>query len=98
MMQEFRAAGGSVAMITHDMRLVGEYADSLLVLAKGRAMYSGTPGDFFSRPEVVVAAGLSVPTLGRVAAGLQRVAGTPAGLFSVEAFLSRAGASGSEGR
>jgi energy-coupling factor transport system ATP-binding protein len=97
MMQEFRATGGSVAMITHDMRLVGEYADSLLVLAEGRAVYSGTPEDFFSRPEAVAAAGLSVPALGRVAAGLQLVAGTPAGLLSVEAFLSRAGTNGGEG-
>ncbi len=44
MMQAFRAGGGTVAMITHDMRLVAEYADSLLVLAEGRALYSGRSG------------------------------------------------------
>jgi energy-coupling factor transporter ATP-binding protein EcfA2 len=87
MMQEFRADGGTVAMITHDMRLVSEYADSLLVLAAGRSVYWGDPAGFFSRPELVKAAGLSVPALGRVCTGLRDLAGTPDGLLTVRAFL-----------
>jgi energy-coupling factor transporter ATP-binding protein EcfA2 len=92
MMQEFRAGGGTVAMITHDMRLVSEYADSLLVLAGGRGVYAGTPADFFSRPALVEASGLAVPVLGRVCAGLREEAGTPEDLLTVPAFLEAAGA------
>ena len=84
-------------MITHDMRLVGEYADSLLVLAKGRAMYSGTRR-FLLPARSGSGCGAVCAHARAGSGGLQRVAGTPAGLFSVEAFLSRAGASGSEGR
>lgn len=95
MMQEFRSSGGSVIMITHDMRLVGEYADSLLVLVAGRSVYSGTPEGFFSRPEMVEASGLATPALGRVSAGLRLSSGIPDGLLTVGAFLSSAGRNGS---
>lgn len=82
-------------MITHDMRLVGEYADSLLVLVAGRSVYSGTPEGFFSRPEMVEASGLATPALGRVSAGLRLSSGIPDGLLTVGAFLSSAGRNGS---
>ena len=94
MMQEFRAGGGTVAMITHDMSLVSEYADTLLVLAGGRSVYAGSPGDFFSRPEEVETAGLAVPALGRVSLRLRDTAGTPNGLHTVRHFLIAAGLGG----
>jgi energy-coupling factor transport system ATP-binding protein len=96
MMEEFRAEGGTVAMITHDMRLVSEYADSLLVLAAGRTVYSGDPGGFFSRPDLVAAAGLAVPTLGRVCEALREREGTPRGLLTVHAFLGALGTGSSD--
>ncbi len=92
MMQEFRAGGGTVAMITHDMRLVAEYADSLIVLAEGRVVYAGRPAGFFSRPALVAAAGLAVPALGRVAAGLQKLVGAPEGLLTISHLTRVAGA------
>jgi energy-coupling factor transporter ATP-binding protein EcfA2 len=91
MMQEFRAGGGTVAMITHDMRLVAEYADSLLVLAEGRVVYSGRPAGFFSRPALVAEAGLAVPALGRVAAGLHELVGAPEGLLTIADLIRVAG-------
>lgn len=94
MMQEFRAEGGTVAMVSHDMRLVSEYAESLLVLSEGRAVYLGSPEGFFSQPGLVEASGLAVPALGRVCAGLHALAGTPEGLHTLEAFLQLAGSAG----
>ncbi len=91
MMNEFRLGGGTVAMITHDMRLVAEFADSLIVLSRGRPVYSGSPERFFSQPDLVEASGLAVPVLGRVCTGLREVAGTPEGLLTVGRFLSAAG-------
>jgi energy-coupling factor transporter ATP-binding protein EcfA2 len=96
LMQEFRVGGGTVAMITHDMRLVSEYADSLLVLSGGRALYAGSPEAFFSRPSLVEAAGLDVPTLGRVCAGLHERAGTLAGLLTARDFLRAAARDGGD--
>jgi energy-coupling factor transporter ATP-binding protein EcfA2 len=96
MMQEFRGEGGTVAMVTHDMRLISEEADSLVVLTEGRSVYAGAPGDFFSQPESVEAAGLAVPALGRVSAALHEAAGTPEGLLTVKGFLRAAGSAGVE--
>lgn len=97
MMQEFRAGGGTAAMVTHDMRLVAENADSLVVLAEGRSVYTGIPGGFFSQPELVEAAGLAIPALGRVSAELHETAGTPDGLLTAEAFSRAAGIAGAVG-
>jgi energy-coupling factor transport system ATP-binding protein len=91
MMRGFRGGGGTVAIVTHDMRLVSEYADSLLVLAEGRSVYAGIPGSFFSQPELARAAGLAVPALGRVSTDLHKTVGTPNGLLTVDAFLHAAG-------
>jgi len=92
MMEDFRAGGGTVVMITHDMRLIAQHADELLVLAAGRSVYFGTPADFFSRPGLVERSGLAVPALGRVSVGLHLAEGTPLGLLSVRAFVGDAGA------
>ena len=93
MMREFQAEGGTVAMVSHDMRLVAENAGTLLVLHEGRAAYVGSPEGFFSQPELVEASGLAVPALGRVSAGLSESSGTPADLHTISAFLEAAGAS-----
>ena len=91
MMGRFRADGGTVVMITHDMRLVSEYAEELLVLSEGRLVYAGPPGDFFSRPQLVEQAGLVVPVAGQVADALLGEAGVRAGLVTVRAFVEAAG-------
>jgi energy-coupling factor transporter ATP-binding protein EcfA2 len=95
MMQAFRAGGGTVIMITHDMGLIASHADGLLVVKAGRAVYSGTPRGFFSEPGLVEASGLATPALGRVSTGLHLAEGTPRGLLSVDAFLELAGTQGS---
>jgi energy-coupling factor transport system ATP-binding protein len=98
MMEEFRAGGGTVAMITHDMRLVGEYARSLLVLSGGRVAYEGTPDGFFSQPGLVDSTGLAIPALGRVSGGLRELAGTPRGLHTARDFLRAAARRGGAAR
>ncbi len=70
LMQDFQAGGGTVLMITHDMRLVAEYADWLLVLRGGSLVYEGEPEGFLARPAAVEKAGLRTPALGGVCAAL----------------------------
>ena len=89
MAEEFRAGGGTVVMITHDMRLVAEYADRLLVLTGGRSVFLGTPEEFFSHPATVEAAGLALPVLARVSAGLLGQAGGT-GPATLSSFLCAA--------
>jgi energy-coupling factor transport system ATP-binding protein len=91
MMREFNAVGGTVVMITHDMRMVAEYATSVLALAGGRVVYSGEPAGLFSRPEVVEAAGLAMPAIAGLSLLLRADENTPIGLSTVGAFLEAAG-------
>ncbi|HSL26322.1 MAG TPA: energy-coupling factor transporter ATPase [Acidimicrobiia bacterium] len=55
--------GAAVVFITHDMRLVAEYADRCAVLADGEIVYEGTPPDLFDSPEVLARAKLKAPPI-----------------------------------
>jgi energy-coupling factor transporter ATP-binding protein EcfA2 len=97
MMRDFRAGGGTVAMITHDMRLVAEYANSLLVLAGGRALYVGDPAGFFAQPGLVEAASMAMPAVAQVGLRLQDAEGIRGGLLTARAFLDGAGRADAQG-
>ena len=91
MMQELRSEGRAMAMITHDMRLVAEHADRLLVLGEGRVVFEGSPLEFFARPDEVEAAGLEMPSPGMVSAVLNEEHGSVNGLHTIAGFVAAAG-------
>ncbi len=91
MMHELRSEGRAIAMVTHDMRLVTEHADRLLVLSKGRLVFQGSPSEFFARPDEVEAAGLEMPSPGKVSAVLTEEEGIANGLHTIAAFVAAAG-------
>ena len=91
MMHSLRAEGRTVAMVTHDMRLVAENADSLLVLNGGKVMFSGTPGELFRRPVEVEKAGLAMPVLGQVSHLLHGQEDTADGLHTQDLFCRALG-------
>ena len=68
---ELRADGASVIMITHDMRLVAEYATSVLLLSHGRNLFYGRPADLFQRTDLLLEAALKEPPVCAVARGLR---------------------------
>ena len=82
-------AGRAIVMVTHDMDLIAEHAQRLLVLRDGALVFDGTPRRFFADHAAVSAAGLSVPFPARVASLLGREAG-PA-LLTVADYLAAAG-------
>jgi energy-coupling factor transport system ATP-binding protein len=61
-MEEIRARGVGIVMITHDMRLVQEYATRVMVMSEGRAIYDGDPSRLFASTELLEEANL-MPTL-----------------------------------
>jgi energy-coupling factor transport system ATP-binding protein len=63
LLADLHRRGVTLLMITHDMRLVAEYAASAIVLDEGRVIYTGTPGELFARPEVMEAARLVLPPM-----------------------------------
>ena len=58
LMEEIRARGIAVVMITHDMRLVQEYAGRVLVMSEGQIHYEGSPAELFHQEDVLRQANL----------------------------------------
>jgi energy-coupling factor transport system ATP-binding protein len=58
LMREIRAQGVAVVMITHDMRLVQEYAERVVVMSEGRILYDGPSSGLFDRDELLAQANL----------------------------------------
>jgi energy-coupling factor transporter ATP-binding protein EcfA2 len=58
LMQSIRARGVAVVMITHDMRLVQEYAERVVVMSDGRIIYDGQSSGLFERTDVLNQANL----------------------------------------
>ncbi len=54
--------GIAVVMITHDMRLVQEYAERVIVMSEGLIYYDGTPAGLFEKSDILEQANLR-PTL-----------------------------------
>ncbi len=91
LMHEFKEAGGTVVMITHDMRIVAEHASRVVVLGAGTVLYSGTPGGLFAQPDLVHEARLSLPALAPVGSRLLSANAAEAGLLTARGFLQAAG-------
>jgi energy-coupling factor transport system ATP-binding protein len=53
--------GTTVLMITHDVRLVAEWAQRALVLSRGRLLFDGAPADMFADPVLLAQSGLLTP-------------------------------------
>ena len=67
-----REKGTAVVMVSHSMDEVAENVDRIIVLADAGVVMSGTPHEVFSRAEELVAVGLNVPQVTRVAMELRR--------------------------
>lgn len=55
--------GAAVIFITHDMRLVAEYADRAAVLSSGEIVFDGSPQELFASTEVLDRARLKPPAV-----------------------------------
>lgn len=62
LMEKIRSQGIAVVMITHDMRLVEEYAERVVVMSEGQIHYDGSPAQLFHQEDVLRKANLR-PTI-----------------------------------
>lgn len=76
LMQEIRAKGVAVVMITHDMRLVQEYAERVVVMSEGVVLYDGPSAGLFDRPDILAESNLRRTILHELLAAM-RQAGIP---------------------
>lgn len=62
LMEQFRQKGIALVMITHDMRLVQEYAERVVVMSSGKILYDGAFLGLFDHGDLLLQANLR-PTL-----------------------------------
>jgi energy-coupling factor transport system ATP-binding protein len=67
LLQDLNTQGKTIIMITHDMRLVAEYASQVAVMMAGRVEFLGRPAQLFEQPELLAEAHLNLPPLARLA-------------------------------
>jgi energy-coupling factor transporter ATP-binding protein EcfA2 len=80
----FNKLGRTVVLITHDMRLVAEYANRAVVLLGGQIVFDGTPRALFARPEILRRTGLTLPPVTRLAERLSAEGMVPGVLTTAE--------------
>ncbi len=72
LLRELNDEGTTVIVVTHDMQLVAEYAQSTVVLGDGRVIAQGRTAEVFADAALIDQAGLRLPPLARALHGLQR--------------------------
>ena len=60
----------TILMITHDVRLVAEWADRTMVISGGRLLFDGSPLRMFSDAALLAEAGLLVPPVFEISRAL----------------------------
>lgn len=65
---EFHAAGTTIVVVTHDMRLVRERAQRVVAMSQGGIAYDGPSSDFFFQGQVLADADIELTPLSEFAA------------------------------
>jgi energy-coupling factor transport system ATP-binding protein len=63
LLRQLSDQGAAVVFITHDMRLVAEYANTCAVLSDGQIIFEGAPSELFDAPELLARAKLKAPPI-----------------------------------
>jgi energy-coupling factor transporter ATP-binding protein EcfA2 len=83
--KELHAAGCTIVLVSHDMSLVAEHAERVIVLHEGHVLADGSPGAIFRQQAVLAPASLLPPPVLSLAQALQGH-GLLGDSLSVEAF------------
>jgi energy-coupling factor transporter ATP-binding protein EcfA2 len=72
LLADLNTAGTTVLVVSHDMQLVAEHADRVVVVDDGRMRAAGAPADVLSDLALLEQTGLAAPPLARAMTALQR--------------------------
>lgn len=61
LMRKLNAQGLGIIMVTHDMDILAEHADKVIVINQGELAFDGTPLDLFYQKELTLKLGLELP-------------------------------------
>ena len=74
LLRDLADEGAAVVFITHDMRLVAEFADRCAVLSDGEMIFDGSPAELFGQVKILERARLKAPAIRDVS---ERLLGEP---------------------
>jgi energy-coupling factor transporter ATP-binding protein EcfA2 len=80
LLADLNRSGNTIIMVTHDMRLVADYATHVAVMAGGRVTFQGRPRDLFADEAVLERASLRPPAVWRLSALLDPLDSQPRAL------------------
>ncbi|MHB1355442.1 MAG: energy-coupling factor ABC transporter ATP-binding protein [Anaerolineae bacterium] len=79
--------GHTIILVTHDMRLVAQYADLCLVLKTGHALAFGPTRSIFGNLELINNAGMALPAITALGRRMED-AGLPRDMLSVREYIT----------
>ncbi len=85
--RELNRQGHTIITITHNMRVVAQYAERTVVLADGQVILDGPTREVFSKPDILRTTFLAPPQITSLAQDLQPMGFAP-DILSVEEFCS----------
>jgi energy-coupling factor transport system ATP-binding protein len=80
-------AGTTVVMITHDMDLIAEYAERVVVMGNARVLLDGPTREVFQERELLAQTFITPPQVTRLAQALEEV-GIPPGVLTTDEFCA----------
>ena len=92
-LRELQGKGLTFAIITHDMKLVSEFCDRVVVMNEGRILLDGKPAEVFSSQNQLRQASLKPPQIAQLAQALESY-GLSAATLSVDDFMDQLEAGG----
>jgi energy-coupling factor transport system ATP-binding protein len=86
-LKSFTKKGHSIVIITHDMRLVYEFCDRVIVMSDGKKLLEGTPNQVFSQIETLKETFIRPPQIAQLAYELSKEYKIPREVCLVDEFL-----------
>jgi energy-coupling factor transport system ATP-binding protein len=87
LMQELDAATRAVVVVTHDMRLVSDYATRAVAMSSGRVVFDGPPADLFADADLLELANLEQPPVFSVIQRLRTEGIISSGVTDIDQLL-----------
>ena len=87
-MKEAGRSGRTIILITHNMKLVADLTDRLIVMSQGKTVYDGKTRDLVSDPEAMSRARLVSPPVTMLAESIKGASGMPRKVATVQDFVS----------
>ena len=83
--RDLHRSGITIIIITHDMELIADYANRLVVVSEGKILLDGSTREVFSKPEIIKKSSLKPPQITSLGQALEKHK-VPPDILSINEF------------